>query len=59
MVATAAFEELHATWTVIFTVEPSVKLPCATKACDVPRLIAELLGVTVIEVKVAFVTVRL
>ena len=59
MVATVTSDEVQPTWTVILTTELSVKDPWAANSCDDPKLIVGLLGVTSIEVRVAFVTVRL
>lgn len=58
MVATATSDEVHVTCTVILTTELSVNIPWAANSCEDPRLIDGLMGVTEIEVKVAFVTVR-
>lgn len=42
----------------MFTIELSVKVPCAANSWDDPKAIEGLLGVTAIEVRVAVVTVR-
>ena len=58
IVATVTSDEVQATWTVILTTELSVNVPWAANSCGDPKLIVGLLGVTVIEVRVAVVTVR-
>ena len=58
MVATATSDELHTTSTVILTTELSVNVPWAANSCDDPKLMFGLPGVTAMEVRVAFVTVR-
>ncbi len=57
MVATLTLDDVQVTWPVRFWVEPSLKLPVAVKRCDVPSGMLGFAGVTVIEFRVALVTV--
>jgi hypothetical protein len=57
-VATDGVSEAHTTSDVIICVLLSLKVPVALKFCFVPGAMVLLEGVTVIEVTVAFVTVR-
>src|SRR5436190_7383207 len=54
--ATLAFDEVQFTWLVRFCVLPSLKLPVAANCTELPRLTLGMLGVTVMEVRVALVT---
>ncbi len=58
IVATFTLEELQVTCVVRISVVPSLKLPVATKGWELPKGILASLGVTVMETKVAFVTVK-
>lgn len=55
--ATFTFAELQAACVERFIVVPSSKVPVATKACVVPRVILGLVGEMLSETSVAFVTV--
>ena len=57
-VATFTEDDDQVTSSVRFSVEPSLKLPVAVNSWEVPRAMLALLGATVIEVKVALVTVN-
>lgn len=57
MVATFMSEEVHATWVVRSSVVPSLKLPVAVNCSELPRPKLGLLGVIVMDVRVALVTV--
>jgi hypothetical protein len=57
-VATEVLSEAHTTSDVIVCVLESLKVPVALNGCFVPGAIVLLEGVTVIDVTVAFVTVR-
>jgi hypothetical protein len=58
MAATFALEDVHATCVVRFCVVPSLKFPVAVNCCELPSAMLEALGVTVIDVSVALVTVN-
>ena len=57
-VATEFVEELHVTWRVMSSDEPSLKLPLAVKDWFDPAGIDALDGVNVIDVRVALLTVN-
>jgi hypothetical protein len=56
--ATPTFDELQVTCVLRFSVDPSLKLPTAVNCTDPPAATEGLLGVTVIDVSVALVTVN-
>lgn len=58
IVATFTSEDDHATCVVRFSVVPSLKFPVAVNGWELPRTITALVGVTVMEVIVALVTVN-
>jgi hypothetical protein len=58
MAATFTLEDVHATCVVRFCVLPSLKFPVAVNCCELPSAMLEALGVTVIDVSVALVTVN-
>ena len=57
-VATEFVEELHVTWRVMSSDEPSLKLPLAVNDWLDPAAIDALEGVNVIDVRVALLTVN-
>jgi len=57
-VATEGVEELQFTWLVISSVDPSLKLPVAVNGWFVPTAIEAVEGVSVIDTRVALLTVR-
>lgn len=59
MMATAGLDEAQLTKLVSVCVVPSLKLPTALNACEPPRRIDGLPGLTVIEVSAALLTARL
>lgn len=58
MVATFTLDDVQVIWLVRYCVVPSLKLPTALNRVDPPRAMLALLGVMVIEVRVALVTVN-
>jgi hypothetical protein len=58
MVATFALEDVQVTWVVRFSVVPSLKFPMAVNCWEPPRATLASLGVTVMEVRAALVTVN-
>lgn len=56
--ATALWEELHCTEVATSWVVPSLKTPVASNCAVVPIAIADVMGVTVIDTRVAGVTVK-
>jgi hypothetical protein len=58
IVATAAFDEPHATVVVIDFVLPSVYVPTATNCCVPPVWIVGFAGVTLMDTRAGAVTVR-
>ncbi len=59
MDATLDFDELHVTVPVMFCVEPSENVPVAVNCCKVPSGRDAFTGVTAMELRVAFVTVKI
>lgn len=58
MIATLMSDELQVTCEPRFSVDPSLKVPCAEKDCRLPNPILGFAGVIFIELKVALVTVK-
>lgn len=58
IVATFTLEDVQVTWVVRFSLVPSLKLPMAVNCWELPRARLASLGVTVMEVRAALVTVN-
>jgi hypothetical protein len=58
MAVTVSSEELQVTEAVRFFLVPSEKVPVAKNCCGMPRVVLALIGVTMMDMSVSGVTVR-